>query len=165
MKTTRITQDEQRQLLRLVHGELTSAAAATLRQRIAQEPPLAAAYQELEATWNDLALPPVAAVPTGFARRTAARVLERATESPLAPPRWATAPWPVRATAAAALVAGVLLGVGVGVQASDALYPPVVATAPVDDLAREVAADLAISTLAEQYWQLLESDELPEPES
>jgi anti-sigma factor RsiW len=165
MKTTRITQDERRQLLRLVHGELTPAAAAALRQRIAQEPPLAVAYHELEATWAGLALPPVAAVPPGFAQRTKARVLERATESPLAPPRWATAPGSVRAVAAAALVAGVLLGVGVGIQASDVLYPPVTATAPVDDLAREVAADLATSSLAEQYWQLLESDELPEPES
>lgn len=106
------------QLLRLLHGELPPERASALRERLVREPELAAAWRRLESAWEGLTPPPPAPVPLGFSGRVMARVREQAAGA--APPldtnaiSWAAAPTWVRATCAAALVAGVVLGAGLG---------------------------------------------------
>jgi anti-sigma factor RsiW len=95
----------ERRLLRLLSGELPEAEASALRQRLEREPELAARFARLNRSWSDLELPPAAAAPPGFAARVLARAKEA--EDRLG---WSVAPLWVRATAAAALVLGVVLG-------------------------------------------------------
>ncbi|HET9228914.1 MAG TPA: hypothetical protein VFR31_19710 [Thermoanaerobaculia bacterium] len=92
-------------LMRLLHGELPEERARELRARIERDPALAEEYRRLQRSWEDLALPPAAPVPPGFAQRVAARARS---ESSAPVPRW------VRAAAALALVLGTALGAGVG---------------------------------------------------
>jgi anti-sigma factor RsiW len=107
-------QKDRADLLRLLHGELSAAAEARLRDRLAREPELAAALRRMEVTWDLLELPPAAPAPSGFAARVAARAAEqgrsRTGEAESAPfrPAWA------RAMAAAALTAGIVAGAAVG---------------------------------------------------
>ena len=136
-------------LMRLLHGELPVAEARELQARLESEPALAAAYRRLEATWQDLSLPPAAPVPLGFAGRVMAQVRSR---SAAGAPSWSAAPAWVRAGAAAALVAGAVLGVGVGrswpvPQAGD--------TAGLDSTSESASADEDYS-LAGSYWSLVE---------
>jgi anti-sigma factor RsiW len=105
-----MTGDVQIQLMRLLHGQLPEGNARALRDRLAREPELAAAYRRLERTWAGLELPPAAPAPLGFTSRVMARL---DAGSPVVP--WAKAPVWVRATGVAALLAGVLLGMGVGI--------------------------------------------------
>ena len=98
---------DERDLMRLLHGELSAADARELEARLAREPELAAARRRLERSWGGLALP-AAAAPPGFAGRVMARVREEAA----GPLSWSLAPRWVRATAAAALAAGIALGAG-----------------------------------------------------
>jgi len=98
-------------LMRLIHGELPEERARELRQRLEQDPALAEAYRRLQASWEALSLPPAAPVPPGFAGRVMARARQKGAAAGLSlrgAPAW------VRAAAAAALVAGAALGVGVG---------------------------------------------------
>jgi anti-sigma factor RsiW len=97
-------------LMRLLHGELPEDQARALRSRLEREPELAAAWARLERTWNGLELPPAAPAPAGFAQRTLARARREAGNGL----SWSAAPRWVRATAAAALAAGLALGVGAG---------------------------------------------------
>ena len=75
-----MTSDVERQLMRLLHGELSTDEAAHWRQRLEAEPELAARYAGMERLWSGLDLPapapagpePVAAVrrrPGGGGRR------------------------------------------------------------------------------------------------
>ena len=116
----RVLEADKVQLLRLLHGELPPERASALRQRLVREPELAAAWRRLESAWERLAPPPPTPVPLGFSGRVMARVRERAAgPAPLGTAggpavTWAAAPTWVRASCAAALLAGVLLGAGLG---------------------------------------------------
>jgi anti-sigma factor RsiW len=105
-----MTRGTDNDLMRLLHGELPPEAAQELRGRMLRDPGLAADYRRLEQTWNGLSLPPAAPPPAGFSGRVMAHVRSQA------PGRlsWSAAPRWVRATAAAALVAGAVAGIEVG---------------------------------------------------
>ncbi len=105
---TRATDND---LMRLLHGELPPAAAQELHGRMLRDPGLAADYRRLEQTWNGLSLPPAAPPPAGFAGRVMAHVRSRPAPGRLS---WSAAPRWVRATAAAALMAGAVAGIEVG---------------------------------------------------
>jgi anti-sigma factor RsiW len=107
-----MTRGTEQELMRLLHGELPPERARELRERLAAEPELAGAYQRLERTWNGLDLPPAAPVPAGFSGRVMAHA--RSLPRPTRGLSWSAAPAWVRATAAAALIAGAALGVGAG---------------------------------------------------
>lgn len=138
------TEDE---LMRLLHGELPPERARELRERMAAEPELAGVYQRLERTWNGLDLPPAAPVPAGFSGRVMAHA--RSLPNGLS---WSAAPTWVRATAAAALIAGAALGVGVG------RSWPVSETASADAAAAATVSSLSGSEydLADGYWDVIE---------
>ncbi len=135
------------QLLRLLHGELPPERASALRERLVREPELAAAWRRLESAWERLAPPPPAPVPLGFSGRVMARVREQAAGAPPvgagagAAITWAAAPTWVRATCAAALVAGVLLGAGLG------------ARGRLDERQRTAES---VPALTESYWALVD---------
>jgi anti-sigma factor RsiW len=135
-------------LMRLLHGELPEAEARALRARVFRDPELTAAYRRLERAWQRLELPPAAAAPVGFAGRLIARA--RAQPQRLS---WGNAPLWARAAAAVALVAGALLGAGVG-----RLVPR-----PASETAAE-AEDLfgAEPSFADSYWQAV-GEPTPEP--
>jgi hypothetical protein len=97
-------------LLRLLRGDLPAAEARALRDRLAREPGLAAAYERLAAVWGTLEPPVPAPVPPGFTGRVMARVRDEAGGAR----SWAQAPGWVRAAAAASLLAGAALGAGLG---------------------------------------------------
>lgn len=129
-------------LMRLLHGELPEDRARALRDRMERDPELAAAYARLARTWEGLELPPAAPAPPGFAQRVAARAREQRSGVL----SWAAAPGWVRATAAAALVAGTALGVGAGSwidRSPEALDEPTAASA---------SEGMFETTLAETYW-------------
>ncbi|HEY4593948.1 MAG TPA: hypothetical protein VIJ61_16135 [Thermoanaerobaculia bacterium] len=107
-----MTRGTEEELMRLLHGELPPERARELRERLAAEPELAGVYQRLERTWNGLELPPAAPVPAGFSGRVMAHA--RSLPRPTRGLSWSAAPVWVRATAAAALIAGAALGVGAG---------------------------------------------------
>lgn len=100
----------ERQLLRLLAGELAPDEARELEQRIAAEAELAAAHRRLAARWQGLEPPPPRPVPPGFAGRVVARArAERQSGASLAAaPAW------VRLAAALSLAAGLGLGAGLG---------------------------------------------------
>jgi anti-sigma factor RsiW len=131
------------QLLRLLQGELPPERASGLRERLAREPELAAAWRRLESAWEGLTPPPAAPVPLGFSGRVMARVREQAAGVPPGNAiSWAAAPTWVRATCAAALVAGVLLGAGLGSRGR------------LDE--RQRTAD-SVPALTESYWALVDT--------
>lgn len=138
------------ELMRLLHGELAPERAAELRDRIAKEPELAAAWSRMERTWDGLDLPPLAAVPPGFAQRTLARARRQGDAL-----SWSSAPGWVRAAAAVALAAGVALGVGAGSWAGT--HP---GTGEETPSFNEVTADVSSPSLAETYWDCLEDLDL-----
>jgi anti-sigma factor RsiW len=130
------------ELMRLLHGELPAAAARALRERLEREPEVAAAYRRLASAWEGLELPPTAPVPMGWSGRVMAQV--RAAARPEGDAagalHWADAPRWVRAAAAAALLAGVALGAGLGVRGDS-------------DEGRAVAGNPA---LTESYWAMVD---------
>jgi anti-sigma factor RsiW len=107
-----MTRGTEQDLIRLLHGELAPDEARELRERLGREPELATSYGRLERAWNGLILPPPSPLPAGFAGRVMARVRSQPSPGPLS---WAAAPGWVRGAAAAALIAGAALGIGVGV--------------------------------------------------
>jgi anti-sigma factor RsiW len=147
-------------LMRLLHGELPAEEARALRARIFREPELAAAYAQLEQTWQGLSLPPVSPVPPGFAGRVMAHVRQRTAAGSLS---WSAAPGWVRATAAAALVTGAAVGIGVGRS-----WP---ASASHGDAGAEPGETFLSATaetsLADSYWSLIQDTtaETAEPEA
>jgi anti-sigma factor RsiW len=106
-----MTRGTEQDLIRLLHGELTPDEARELRERLGHEPELAASYRRLERAWSTLAPPPASPVPVGFAGRVMAHVRSQPAVAPLS---WSSAPGWVRGAAAAALIAGAALGIGVG---------------------------------------------------
>jgi anti-sigma factor RsiW len=140
-----MTRGTEHDLMRLLSGELPEDEARQLRTRIRREPELAADFERLEQTWTGLALPEPAPVPPGFSSRVMARV--RSEPSGLS---WTAAPAWVRAAAAAALLAGAALGLGLGrsLPASETvLQSPAVSAADEDGL-----------SLAESYWTVIDEE-------
>lgn len=142
-------------LMRLLHGELPEAQARELRARLLRDPALAAEYDRLRRTWEGLVLPPPAPVPPGFSRRVMARA--RA-ERPAASLSLRGAPAWVRTAAAVALVAGTVLGIGVGGRLPLGDDTPAAAQtvqpAPADEPAQ--SEDLLGDSLAGSYWETVE---------
>lgn len=117
-------------LLRRLRGELEPEERRRLEARLAAEPRLRAAAERLERTWSGLELPPTS-VPAGFS----AAVMERISVAEPEVPAWA------RLAAAAALVAGIAVGMEIGRLAPEPVLPEgLAATSP---------------TLAEHYLDAL----------
>lgn len=135
-------------LMRLLHGELPEARARELRARLESDPDLAEEYRRLRMAWEGLALPPPSPVPPGFSRRVMARARGQRPAEGLSlrgAPVW------VRAVAAAALVAGTAIGIGVGgrLPVREETQTVQMETATQDDLALE-------DSLAGSYWETVE---------
>lgn len=115
-----------------------------MRARLRREPELAAAYERLERTWSFLAPSDPAPVPPGFTGRVMAQVRKQ-------PPRlsWAAAPVWAKATAAAALLAGMVLGAGAG-----AVWPVPEESLPAAEVS--VSSEDSDASLAESYWRAVE---------
>ena len=152
-----MTRGTEQELIRLLHGELPPDEARELRARLRREPELAAAFDRLERAWSGLALPPPSPVPAGFTGRVMAHA--RGLPAPAAL-SWTAAPRWVRATAAAALLAGAALGAGVGRSWPAAEKAP--EPAPVSSLAATEATEYS---LAEGYWDVVDDDAAATPDA
>jgi anti-sigma factor RsiW len=137
-------------LIRLLNAELPPDEARALRERMRSEPELAEAWRRLERTWGGLEPPPAAPVPPGFTGRVMADI--RSQSGSLS---WSSAPGWVRATAAAALVAGAALGIGVG----RSLPVPEAHPAAVSEIASDSIASIPSGeedeSLVGSYWSLV----------
>ena len=144
-----MTRGIEHDLMRLLHGELPAEEARALRARIFREPELAALYARMERSWQGLSLPPASPVPPGFAGRIMARLRGQSAPGSLS---WSAAPGWVRATAAAALVAGAAIGLGVG-----RTWPAANGNGGKDSEPEPAfLAATAETSLAEGYWSLVE---------
>jgi anti-sigma factor RsiW len=145
------------ELMGLLQGELPEARARELRARLLREPVLAAEYDRLRQTWEGLVLPPTAPAPLGFSQRVMARA--RA-ERPAAGLSLRGAPVWVRAAAAAALVAGTVLGIGVGgrlpIGDDTPVTAPTVQTVQATQTDDTQSDDLLGDSLAGSYWDTVE---------
>jgi anti-sigma factor RsiW len=141
-------------LMRLLHGELPEDQARALRSRLEREPELAAAWARLERTWNGLELPPAAPAPAGFAQRTLSRA-RREAGAEGGGLSWSAAPRWVRATAAAALAAGLALGVGAGSWVGRITQT----TDEPSSLTEPSSSQYDDPSLAETYWDSLSGTE------
>jgi anti-sigma factor RsiW len=137
-------------LIRLLNGELPPDEARALRERMRSEPELAEAWHRLERTWGGLELPPATPVPPGFTGRVMAHVRSQSAPGSLS---WSSAPGWVRATAAAALVAGAVLGLGVGWS----LPVPEKEPEAVLMASEEITSAEEDDSLAGSYWSLVEA--------
>ncbi len=139
----------ERQLMRLLHGELEAESVRQLEARLAADGTLRARYRRLARAWEDLQPTPGAAIPEGFAAQVMAAARRRSGADELS---WARAPAWARAAAAAALVAGLVLGASFGAGSSG------VEVAALDAASdQEVYALAEPLSLAESYWLTLET--------
>ena len=99
----------QKQMIRLLAGELSEVEAARLRKRLEADSELQLAFASLRAKWEALDPPPLPQVHPSFA----SRVVRRAVDGPTvaAGPLGRSTPLWTRATAALALAGGILVGV------------------------------------------------------
>jgi len=142
-----MTRGTENDLIRLLHGELPPGQARDLRERLEREPELAEVYRRLERTWDGLALPPASPVPAGFSGRVMAHARAQGQPGSLS---WRSAPSWVRATAAAALLAGAAAGVGVG------RSWPAAETKTATDSATVSSLSDSEYNLADGYWDAVE---------
>jgi hypothetical protein len=145
MKRRRL-QDEEARWVRAV---LDPGAASGVTDR--NRPP--ADETAWRATWAGLELPPAPPVPAGFARRVAlawSAERERA-EAPILGALW------MRAAAAAALVAGIMLGSTLAMQNGLDLGSGALPASLADEAAAD--EDSWTATLSEEYLLALSSDE------
>lgn len=110
MRTEVPNEPAERELVRLVTGELDRDSAEALTLRIAKDEVLEARKREITTTWQKLELPPVAPVPLGFSDR----VVAIAAESSQLPLAWGATPGWVRGIAALSLALGLALGLWAG---------------------------------------------------
>ncbi len=154
--------ETERQLMRLLHGELSPEAARRLERQLERDGELRAARDRLARTWDGLELPP-AAVPADFSAgvMAAARGL-RKNELRDGDLSWSLAPAWARTGAAVALVCGLLLGTafGSGFQGALGIGAPGVEMADTGDgealLVADADADAVPLSLAEIYWLSVE---------
>lgn len=111
------TRSEEKDLVRLLHGELEREAASRLRRRIAEDPELEARFRRLSETWDRLEPPAPSPVPQ-LADEMLARV-RRERESL----RWQSAPLWARVAAGIALPVGLALGLIAAQEAPGAPEP------------------------------------------
>ncbi len=133
----------ERELMRLLHGELSEAATKRLQQRLQQESALQDAYQRLQRQWQGLELPAPEAAPPGFAIRVVTRARGRADEDGL--PIWWSRTLAGRVATAAVLAGGIALGAMLALPRETEAWTDYVTTEP---------------TMAESYLAALEEPEL-----
>ena len=142
--------DEHLALMRLVTGEPGADEARHLERRLGEDPALRRRYERLRKSWDGLELPAPPPLPDTFRDGVvaAARRLEASEID------WSGAPAWVRSGAAAALVVGLVAGLGAG---HLALTPNenLRELVELDDLFAEELDSHSFS-LAEAYWQDLE---------
>ena len=139
------------ELMAWITGELDATKAASLERRLEENAELALRLEELSTQWNELELSPPSPLPPGFSARVVGRVrLLKEAPSEL---EWRQAPTWVRASAAFALTAGVLLGVGVTSRLPSSIPAGVVAVEAAESL-----EDWSVSEpgLAELYAEAIE---------
>jgi anti-sigma-K factor RskA len=98
----------EKQLIRLLAGELSEADAREIRQRIATEGDLRRAFTSLQERWEALEPPPLQSVHPSFTSRVVRQAVTGPSVGAVGLGR-STSFW-TRATAAVALAAGVLVG-------------------------------------------------------
>ncbi len=148
-----MTKAKERQLMRLLHGELPPEVARRLERELESDQVLPegdkrkglrAAHQRLARVWDGLELP-ASEPPAGFS----AGVVAAARKLPGVELSWSLAPAWARGGAAAALLAGLLLGAAFGrgfeVPAGDETV-----------IVADADADAVPLSLAEVYWLALE---------
>lgn len=143
-----MTSGTEHDLIRLLAGELPAAEARELRARMFKEPELAAACR-LELAWNSLEPPSASPVPPGFTGRVMAHVRSQPKPGSLS---WSAAPRWVRAVAVAALLAGGVLGLGVGRSWPE----PETALASASSQAGQAGDTDEDLSLAGSYWEVIE---------
>lgn len=135
----------ERDLLRLLTGQLPAEEARALNLRMEQDGELARAYERLARSWQGLSLPEPAPVPPGFATRVLARTREEVGSPALS---FSAAPVAVRVLAAAAVTVGIALG------AMGAHYAGLSRRGEFD---RSTGWEPA--SLADSYWAAFDEDE------
>ncbi|HMB52934.1 MAG TPA: hypothetical protein VKU40_06430 [Thermoanaerobaculia bacterium] len=116
-------QDE-RELLKLLAGELDADETRRVRRRLAEEPELAAAWERLRGTWRRVDLPSEP-LPPGFSGRVMAQLRDEANGRRGVAARlalWRAPAW-AQAAGAAMLAGGVALGVVLGQGLAPELLP------------------------------------------
>lgn len=152
-----MTKDNERQLMRLIHGELSSGEAQQLERELERNAELRATHDRLAQTWASLELP-VSEPPGGFADdvMSAARgQIEAGRRGELS---WSLAPAWARGGAAAALFTGLLLGTAFG----RGFELPTTNSQTVGSqtvIVADVEADAVPLSLAEVYWLSLEESD------
>lgn len=131
--------ETERRLLRLALGELQQDEAERLRRSLASDPQLAATLERLRKTWSGLDLPTPAPAGRAFHADFWSRLHREGPGSPA--DLWRMAPAWNRALAAAALVAGIFVGVLAGGVGGSSL--------------EESIYDEVQPSLAESYWTVV----------
>ena len=141
-------QDDKRELMRWLHGELSEAEADRLRARLEAEPALARERDRLERVWTSIPDAPAPDLPADFAAQVVASAAGRAQESAF--PSWSLAPAAARWAMFPAALGAIALGAALATA-------PAVQPAAVRPTAAHPAAtpESAIPTLADGYWRLL----------
>ncbi len=141
-----MTKVKERLLMRLLHGELAADEVRRLELELEHDGELRAAHRQLARVWDDLELP-ASEPPAGFSAGVVAAT-RKLRDGELS---WSLAPAWARGGAAAALLAGLLLGAafGHGFEAPAAGGNEAVQVADAD-------ADAVPLSLAEVYWLSLE---------
>ncbi len=154
---------DKRQLMRLLHGELTTEEAAQLEARIEGDDELRAAYEHLASTWHSLELPTPQPVPLEFSNKIGAAAKQQLELGlgPLPAPRW------FRTVAATALSTGIILGLllggtfsEAGLTADSALQAGVFQVDGLKVESLQAELDLGPLSLAEIYWLSVDDQEL-----
>jgi anti-sigma factor RsiW len=141
-------------LMRFISGELDSGEARRLELRLGEDEELRRRWEELRAAWEGLEPPPTPPVPASFARD----VTEAARRLSASEVSWSAAPLWARTGAAAALVLGLVLGIGAGRLASPSPIGETVRSEEASDLDAYLASELESVplSLAEAYGIELE---------
>lgn len=113
----------ERELIRYLLGELDEGRARAFEARLAADPRLRAELARLRRAWEGLTVPPPATVPAGFSAQVLTRARGSRTGSTVLP-RW------LPGAAAAAFLAGIALGAGLGGRAEPG---PLEESAPFDE--------------------------------
>ncbi|MEM9292544.1 MAG: hypothetical protein AAGD01_12755 [Acidobacteriota bacterium] len=143
----------ERQLMRYLHGELPAAEAVHVEEALRRDPALRQVLDGLESSWSSLQLPPVEPAPLGFSTRIAARARGGVEPAGLLSSLGEGSRW-VRATAAAALLSGLVVGASLGWWMQPRVDPGAATEDP--QLVVDEGLDLFFEeSLADHYWNAL----------